>query len=165
MTTLEYFPGEGFVFEGKQVNWGSDRSVVRTDLGVLYEEEDRIVDLSEYFEGGESYTIEQRRDFYPGVEGAYSLYLNYDEEDRLTEFEVHSGIRILVKGKELNFEADIYPVLVVMNDLGEQGIELEEGNYLFNNFKMTIASAAATGGEGNGLAYFYAAENVVHLLG
>ena len=162
---LEYIPRVGFVFEGKEVRWRSSRSVVRGNLGGIFEEEDRMVDLSEYFEDGENHTIEQRRDLYHDEEESYCFYLNYDEEDLLTELEVHSGLAILVNGHEMQFDSDIYRILESMNDSGNRGIELEEGNYLFQDLKMTIASSAATGGDGNGLAYFYGAENVEHLLG
>lgn len=162
---LEYVPGSGFIFDGRQVVWGTDRDLVRGTLGVSFEEENRMVDLSEYFEDGERYTIEQRRDFYHSEERSYSFYLNYDDTDRLSELEVHSGLLISVNEMELQFESDIYPILDKMHDAGEQGIELEEGNYLFQELKMTVASSAATGGEGSGLAYFYAAESVEHLFG
>lgn len=162
---LEYIPRVGFVFEGKEVRWRSSRSVVRGNLGGIFEEEDRMVDLSEYFEDGENHTIEQRRDLYHDEEDSYCFYLNYDEEDLLTELEVHSGLAILVNGHEMQFDSDIYRILESMNDSGNRGIELEEGNYLFQDLKMTIASSAATGGDGNGLTYFYGAENVEHLLG
>lgn len=162
---LEYIPRVGFVFEGKEVRWRSSRSVVRGNLGGIFEEEDRMVDLSEYFEDDENHTIEQRRDLYHDEEDSYCFYLNYDEEDLLTELEVHSGLAILVNGHEMEFDSDIYRILESMNDSGNRGIELEEGNYLFQDLKMTIASSAATGGDGNGLAYFYGAENVEHLLG
>lgn len=165
MMKLEYIPKIGFVFDGKEVRWRSSRNVVRENLGREFEEEDRMVDLSEYFEDGESHTIEQRRDFYHDEGDSYCFYLNYDEEDLLTELEVHSGLTILVNGHEMQFNSDIYRILVLMNDTGNQGIELEEGNYLFQDLKITIASSAATGGEGNGLAYFYGAENIEHLLG
>ena len=139
--------------------------MVRGNLGGIFEEEDRMVDLSEYFEDGENHTIEQRRDLYHDEEDSYCFYLNYDDEDLLTELEVHSGLAILVNGHEMQFDSDIYRILESMNDSGNRGIELEEGNYLFQDLKMTIASSAATGGDGNGLAYFYGAENVEHLLG
>jgi|Wag4MinimDraft_19_1082662.scaffolds.fasta_scaffold00947_5 hypothetical protein len=165
MMRLEYVPGTGFIFDGRKVEWGTDRDLVRGVLGVSFEEENRMVDLSEYFEEGERYTVEQRRDFYHSEEKAYNFYLNYDDTDRLSELEVHSGLLISVNEMELQFESDINPILVMMNDSGEQGIELEEGNYLFRELRMTVASSAATGGEGSGLAYFYAAESVEHLLG
>ena len=43
-------------------------------------------------------------------------------------------------------------------------VELEEGNYLFKNLKISISNSESSGGEGNALSYFYASHNIDHLL-
>ena len=82
----------------------------------------------------------------------------------MSELEVHSGIQIRVKNIELKFQTDINESLKDLEKTGENYLETEEGNYLFENLKMTIASSESMGGKGNGLSYFYGAKDIEHLI-
>lgn len=159
-----YFPNTGFQIDTIAFNWKEDRSSVRIKLLNTHKEDDRIIEMSEFFGGDTSHNMEQRRDIYKDIKGAVNyFFLSYDAADRLCELEVHWGIEIKVKNIDLKFEEDINEPLKRLERIGEKYLENEEGDYLFENLKMTIANAESIGGEGNNLAYFYCAENIEHL--
>ena len=63
---------------------------------------------------------------------------------------------------EFGKDIDIY-----LNHLKLKGYhfkEIEQGNYLFEKLKITIADSESTGGDGNGLSYLYSGQDIEHLI-
>ncbi len=163
--TFEYLPSIGFKIDSILFKWDEKREVVREKLEGQHQEDDRIIDMAEFFDGNESQNIEQRRDIYTNFKSDHNyFFLSYDENDQIAELEIHWGIKIVVEKIELNFGVDIDQFLTQFSSIGEKYSEIEEGSYLFQNLKMNIANSESSGGEGNGLSYFYSAQNMNHLI-
>lgn len=163
--TIEYIPNTGFKINSVSFNWTDDRNAIRGNLNLKHKADDRVIDLAKYWDGDESKNIKQRRDIYEdyGANSSY-FFLNYSEDDKLEALEFHWGATIVVAGVELNFDKDIDDCVSRLDEIDSEKIELEEGNYLFKNLKITIASSESMGGEGNDLGYFYASRDISHLL-
>ena len=130
-----------------------------------HRDDDRIIEMAEFFGGDTSHNIEQRRDIYEDINNEKNyFFLSYDKDDKLSELEIHWGIEISVKKIELIFQKDTSKYLNEFNQIGENYLEVEEGNYLFENLKMLIANSESMGGEGNEFSYFYSANNIEHLI-
>ncbi|WP_299363163.1 hypothetical protein [Winogradskyella sp.] len=92
------------------------------------------------------------------------FFLNYNKNNLLSELEVHWGIKVWIDNIELDFEKDINTYLNELNSKGYNFKEIEQGNYLFEKLKITIADSESTGGDGNGLSYLYSGQNIEHLI-
>lgn len=162
---ITYVPNIGFQLDSENFNWNDGRDSVRHKLRNQHKDDDRVIEMSEFFGGDKSHDIEQRRDIYEDVNGEKNyFFLSYDEEDKLSELEINGGIEIFIKEIQLIFEKDINTYLEAFKKIGEKYVETEEGNYLFEDLKMTIANSESMGGEGNGLTYFYGARSIEHLI-
>jgi hypothetical protein len=163
--TIRYIPNNGFQISSKKFNWNEDRKSIQIKLQNQHENDDKIIEMADFFEGDKSHNIEQRRDIYKDINNEKNyFFLSYDKNDNLSELEIHWGIEILVEEVELRFQKDISKSLFELEQIGENYSEVEEGNYLFENLKMTIANSKSMGGKGNGLNYFYSAKNIEHLI-
>jgi len=162
---LIYIPKHGFQIESEKFNWNDDRTSVRKKLQNQHKDDDRVIEMADFFGRDKSHNIEQKRDIYQDINDSTNyFFLSYGKDDKLSELEVHSGIQIRVKNVELKFQTDINESLKELEKSGENYLETEEGNYLFENLKMTIANSESMGGEGNGLSYFYGAKDIEHLI-
>ena len=162
---IEYIPNNGFQINTEKLNWEENRISVRSKFQNQHKDDDKIIEMSEFFGGDKSHDIEQRRDIYQDINNDKNyFFLSYDKDDNLIELEIHRGVEILVKGIQLEFGKNINDFLQQFEEIGEKYTKTEEGNYLFNNLKMTIANSDTMGGEGNGLSYFYGAKNIEHLI-
>lgn len=162
---IKYLPNIGFQIDSEKFDWNKDRFSVRKKLQDRHKVDDKIFEMSKFFGGDKSRDIEQRRDIYQNInKGNNYFFLSYDKDDKLSALEVHWGIEVLVKEILLKFERDLSDYLKEIESTGESYSELEEGNYLFPNLKMTIANSESMGGDGNGLSYFYGALNIDHLI-
>lgn len=165
MMKIEYIPNIGFNIESLTFLWGQSRSEIREKLNYKYDEDDKIIKISDFLEGDISFNIKQKRDIYQNISNEKNyFFLNYNEENKLSEIEVHWGMTILTKGIELNFETDIDECLKLLESIGENYTEIDEGNFLFQNLKMTISSSESIGGEASRLSYFYASKDIEHLI-
>lgn len=161
---IEYIPNLGFIVNSQKFLWGQERNIIREYLKNQHTEEDKIIEMSEFFDGDTSFDIEQKRDIYHDINAEENyFFLNYDNDGNLEALEIHSGVLILIKDFELVFEKDINNYLKYFNSIGENYLEIEYGNFLFENLKMTIANSESMGGEGNGLSYFYSSNDIEHL--
>jgi len=153
---IEYIPDKGFRLNSNIFNWEDNRASVRQKLNNQHKEDDRIIEMAQFFGGDKSNDIEQRRDIYQNINNTKNyFFLSYDKEDRLNELEIHLGINVQINNVEMEFEKDIQIYIEKLQHIGYEWIELEKGNYLFEKLKMTIADSESIGGDGNGLSYFY----------
>ena len=165
MQKLEYLPDNSFTINNQTIVWHTDRSTVREALANSHNEDDSISDLSEFFDGDSSYNIETRRDIYTDFNNSENyFFFSYDKQDKITEIEIHSGFTISINGINITFGEDIAQVVNRLNTLDDNYLETEEGNYLFPDLKITVASDESMGGDGTGFSYFYAAKDITHLI-
>jgi hypothetical protein len=155
---VHYLPNEGFKIESKEIRWGQKRNLIRQILGEEFKQDDGIIDNSQFFDGDTSYNINYRRDLYQNFK------TSYDENDFLTELEIHQGIDISVVGITLTFGNDISKLIKEFKKHSYTPTVAKKGEYFFESLKMVIANSESMGGEGNGLDYFYAGADVSHVI-
>ncbi|OQP47728.1 hypothetical protein [Niastella populi] len=158
--TLTYQPDKGVFIDNKLLLWSSDRQQVRTLLNGKFEIADNVIDL-----GDATQSLIQRRDIYESYQGLDNFFfLNFDENEQLTEVEVHYGLTINVAGVIIDFSMDIEKAADLLCGISADKKQLSDGEYFFKNLKLTIASSDSMGGEGNDLSYFYCSKDVSHLV-
>lgn len=163
--TLSYQPDKSISINNTLLLWNTDRQIVRQLLNETFEIADSVIDLSEYNNGDNSQNIIQRRDIYKNYKGQDNFFfLNYDIEDKLRDIEIHHGFEITINGENFSFSMDIDKVVELLQNISGDKTQLSDGEYLFNNLKLTIASGEAMGGEGNRLSYFYCSKDITHLM-
>lgn len=162
--TLEYIPTSGFIFESFEFDWLTPREVIRAKLQNTHKDDDKVIELAQYFDGDESHNIHQFRDIYENYNSPKNyFFFTYDAKGFLIEVEVHWGIRIKIYDQYLDFEAPLAAIVDRLSLYDNSVRETEEGNYFFSKLKMTVATGESMGGDGDGLSYFYAGKNVDHL--
>jgi hypothetical protein len=158
--TLTYHPDKGILIGDRLLLWNTDREQARTLLNGEFEIEDNVFDLGDTFQN-----IVQQRDIYKNYQGENNFFfLNFDENEQLTEVEVHHGLQINVSGVIIDFSMDIEKAANLLERIAGDIKQLSGGEYFFKDLKLTIASNNAMGGEGNELAYFYCSKDVSHLV-
>jgi hypothetical protein len=163
--TLSYQPDKGITIDSTLLLWNTDRRNVRQLLNESFEIADSVIDLSKYNNGDMSRNIIQRRDIYTNFKGLDSyFFLNYDNEDKLREIEIHNGLEIDINGEKVSFSMDIDKVVELLQVISGDKIQLSGGEYLFKNLKLTVASGEVMGGDGNELSYFYCSKDITHLI-
>ncbi|MET0299288.1 MAG: hypothetical protein ABW036_05990 [Flavitalea sp.] len=163
--TLEYNPGSGFSFESFQFDWSTPRALIREKLNNTHKNDDKVIELAQYFDGDESHNIHQFRDIYENYNSSRNyFFLSYDKDGFLTEVEVHWGIPIKIHDQVLEFEAPLAQMVERLSLYDNTVKETEEGNYFFPKLKISVATGESMGGDGDGLSYFYAGKNVDHLM-
>ena len=161
---IEYLPNKGFILNSLKFEWNNERNSVREKLGMKHKEEDKIIDVAEFFDGDESMNIHQKRDVYKNLNSKKDLlFLNYDKNNRLRDLEVHYGFDILIDNIRLDFGTEITDLIKQFKNIGTEYSETEKGNYFLPKLKITIADSESMGGEGTGLDYFYATSDISHL--
>lgn len=162
--TLEYRPTAGLTINGKELNWGDDRQSTRKKLGIKYTEDDRLIDLASLSGGDLSQNIDVKRDIYGSPDNLFFFHLNYDAENKLESVEIHKCENVLLEAITLEFGRDINFIQNALLNLDTTGGVIDSGEFLFPQIKVVVASDDTMGGEGSGFAYFYAANNIQHLL-
>ena len=163
LMTIEYRPTQGFTINGKALNWGDDRPAVRKRLGIKYEEDDRLIDLSNFFNGDQSQNINVKRDLYGNATSAFSFHINYDQHHRLESIEIHKCAEVILKHVTLKFGEDLMTAMQSISTVDSNATETDNGEILYPELKMVVASSDSMGGDGNGLSYFYAAKDFIGL--
>ncbi|WP_343533944.1 hypothetical protein [Pedobacter sp.] len=161
--TIDYSPKSGFSIDKISIKWSESREVVREKLNQKHKEDDKIIELAQFFDGDKSYDINQLRDIYESSNLSKSyFFLNYDKNGGLSELEIHGGAKIMLHGIILEFEM---PIEIVLDKLSvfNEAYEANAGNYLFPNLNISISTDEAMGGEGKRLSYFYAAKDIQDL--
>jgi hypothetical protein len=162
---LEILPNKGFKLNSFIFNWSEERKSVRQKLKNRHKEDDRVIEMSQFFNGDTSHDIDQKRDIYQNLNGMKNyFFLSYDKDNLLSELEVHWGIKIWIDNIEMEFEKDINTYLNQLNSKGFDFKEIQQGNYLFEKLKITIADSESIGGDGNGLSYLYSGQSIEHLI-
>ncbi len=163
--TITYQPNKGFSLGDTLLLWETDRQKTRSLINDIYKISDSVTDLSQYYNGDTSQNIIQRRDIYTNYKGQDNFFfLNFDKNDRLIELELHQGFVININGVIFDFSMDIEKVAELLNSISGNKKQLSEGEYFFENLKLTIASGEASGGEGNEFSYFYCSKDIEHLI-
>ncbi|MFL1896689.1 hypothetical protein ACJRPK_13360 [Aquimarina sp. 2-A2] len=162
---IEILPHEGFKLNSDIFRWNDDRKSVRQKLKNQHKEDDKVIEMSEFFDGDTSHDIDQKRDVYQDISGTKNyFFLSYDKDNTLSELEVHWGLKVWIDNIELVFEKDINIYLNQLNSKGYDFKEIEQGNYLFEKLKITISDSESSGGDGNGLSYLYSGQSIEHLI-
>ncbi|WP_298427807.1 hypothetical protein [uncultured Kordia sp.] len=163
--TLEILPNKGFKLNSDIFNWSEEREFVRQKLKNRHKDDDELIEMSQFLNGDTSRYIDQKRDIYQDINGMKNyFFLSYNKDNLLRELEVHWGIKIWIEVIEMEFEKDINTYLNLLNSNGFDFKEIEQGNYLFEKLKITIADSESIGGEGNGLSYLYSGQSIGHLI-
>lgn len=158
--TLTYQPDKGVFIGDTLLSWGSDRLQARTLLNGKYEIGDNVIDL-----GDPDQNIIQSRDIYKNYQEKDNFFfLNFDENEQLTEVEVHQGLIINVAGVIIDFSMDIEKAADLLDGISSDNMRLSDGTYFFKDLKLTIASSETMGGGGNEMSYFYCSKDVSHLI-
>ena len=158
MTKLEYTPDVGIKLNSSTINWLQHRGNIRKLIDLPFEEEDKVIDL------GDNRSIQVKRDIYENVNsGDNYFFLNYNSENLLTEIEVQWGVNITVNDIDIDFKKNIRESVNGLCKLSHTYKEIEPGNYLFPDLKLTIADQNSLGGDGHNLGYFYASTDISHL--
>ena len=141
-----------------------ERDSVRECLDNKHKSDDRLIDVSQFFDGDKSKNIDQKRDIYENLYAENdSIFLSYDQNNLLTELEVHSGFDIILDGVKLEFGNETLDFIKKFQEKGIEWTEMESGNYLLPILKANIANSESLGGDGTGLRYFYGALDISHL--
>ncbi|MGS2727907.1 hypothetical protein ACU8DI_14955 [Psychroserpens sp. BH13MA-6] len=161
---IEYVPNRGFILNSVKIEWNDERNSVREKIGNKHKQDDKTIDVAQFFDGDESMNIHQKRDVYENLNSKNDmLFLNYDKDNKLRELEVHSGFSILINNVRLDFGNEISDFINQFQKNGIEYLETERGNYLLPKLKITIADSESMGGNGTGLSYFYATSDISHL--
>ncbi|WP_303317329.1 hypothetical protein Q4Q34_01390 [Flavivirga abyssicola] len=161
---IEYLPNKGFILNSVKIEWNDERNTVREKIGNRHKEDDKTIDVAQFFEGDESMNIHQKRDVYENLNSKNDiLFLNYNKDNKLKELEVHSGFDILIDNIRLGFGNEISDFINQFQKNGIEYSETEKGNYLLKKLKILIADSESMGGNGTRLSYFYATSDISHL--
>lgn len=146
---LQCVPGKEIIIDNIRLPFGTQRDLVRAKLDNTHKEHNEDFWVDTAFVG-------YRRDIYDQLESKSTyFFLNYDENDLLTEVEVHRCKRIKLFDIEFNFTDEID---LVAEELSHHSpiTEHEEGTYFFKGLNICIMDERSMGGEDNKiLSYFY----------
>ena len=68
----------GFILDSMEIKWNSERNSVREKIGNKHREDDKIIDVAQFFDGDERKNIHQKRDVYENLNSKNDkLFLNY----------------------------------------------------------------------------------------
>ncbi|CAF0810117.1 unnamed protein product [Adineta ricciae] len=164
---LIYIPDVGFTIDDhlgqRTITWNDQRKHIRKTIlkEYSYKKDDRLYDEVE---------LSQKRDIYHNNEVFFVL--SYDiSSNCLKELEIHHGIDIEINGVVIKFGDEMTTVTQKLRI--EPTILDEGGTYLFPSLKMTISNGRVMGDDDDdesdttsseNVAYFYASNNVDHLL-
>jgi len=165
-STLTYLPDKGFTINDRFLSWGLDRTIVREMLGGNFKDSDHTTDLSNYHNGNHEFDIIQRRDIYKNYNDCNNFFfLKYNSEHSLMELEISDGFIIEIHDTKIRFNITIAEAVLSLRTLSDKYTELSEGEYLFADLKLVVASSEAMGGGGDTVSYFYCSSDITHLLG
>ncbi len=161
-----YQPNLGFTINNATIPFGMNREAVRDALKGSYEEDNSTFDVSDLFDDeDDDFDFSQNRDIYSDLtrEGD-SIFISYDKNQAFTELEIHDGIAVVVEDFRFFKDQSITEILAWFKTKGFALTEVEPGNYAVAELKISVATHHAMGGDGDGLAYFYASNDISHLV-
>ena len=155
---FQYIPTRQIIIDGVVLEFLEQRDMVRKKLGVNYREDNQIIDL-----GDNASSISQRRDIYRNTNNSDNFFfLNYNQNDRLRDIEIHYCDKVKIFDIFFDFEENIDSIAAKLMRYSEYN-ERREGEYIFNDLKIVIMNKDQMGGEGNSLGYVYCTSDVTHL--
>ena len=161
---IEYLPNKGFIINSVKIEWNEEQNSIREKIGNKHKEDNKTIDVAQFFDGDESMNIHRKRDVYKNLNSKNGmLFLNYDKDGKLRELEAHSDFNILIDNIRLDFGNEILDFINQFQKNGIECLETEKGNYVLPKLKITIANSESMGGDGAGLSYFYATSDISHL--
>jgi hypothetical protein len=150
---VTYLPNLGIEIHSEKILWNESRQNIRVKLKQSHEDDDKEIDNSDFFDGDKSFNIIQKRDIYEDFENEKNLFFfSYDDENKLSEIEFHTGIELTIGNTKIEIGEDINRTI---GKLDNPYTENDEGNYFFNELKLNIANDEYMGGDGNSLSYIY----------
>lgn len=150
---VTYLPNLGIEIHSEKILWNESRQNIRVKLKQSHKDDDKEIDNSDFFDGDKSFNIIQKRDIYEDFENEKNLFFfSYDDEDKLSEIEFHTGIELTIGNTKIEIGEDINRTI---GKLDYPYTENDEGNYFFNELKLNIANDEYMGGDGNSLSYIY----------
>ena len=156
-----YLPPKKIFIDGVIIEFNEERKSIRSKLGTDYTEDNQVIQI------GNSATdlTYQRRDIFKNLNSTENFFfLGYDENDLLSEVEVHYCDEIKVNDFVFGFNDELDFVASGLNNYSSTK-KSGEGEYFFKEIKVSIMDKSQMGGEGSTLGYFYCAEDVTHLEG
>ena len=150
---IKYIPNLGIEIDSEKIFWEDNRKEIRLKLRNLHKENDFEMDNSESFGGDNSFNIVQKRDIYENIKNEENLFfLNYNNENELTEIEFHIGIKLNIGNETIEIGEEMISVLEKLNysNIGD-----EDGNFFLEELKLNISNDEFVGGDGSGLSYIY----------
>lgn len=155
---FQYVPTKQIIIDRVVLEFLEQRDLVRKRLGVNYREDNQIIDL-----GDDVSPVSQRRDIYQNINDSDNFFfLNYDQNDRLRDIEIHYCNKVRVFDIFFDFEEDIDSVATKLMRYSEYNKQ-SEGEYLFIDLKIVIVNKDQMGGEGNSIGYVYCSSDITHL--
>ncbi|MEC3907833.1 hypothetical protein VOI54_12460 [Tamlana sp. 2201CG12-4] len=156
---FEYYPDKGIKIDGLTLNWKENRTDNRKKLKNSHTAKDKTFDIGD----GKTLII-SRKDIYKNYNSKENyFFLKYDENDKLQELEVHIGATIKIIDFTIGFDQPLSNFIDELKDHKIEVTEMDRGNYLIPDYKMTMADDEHMGGNGFGLSYFYATDDISHL--
>lgn len=150
---VTYFPNLGIEIQSEKIIWNESRQNIRVKLKQSHKDDDKEFDNSDFFDGDISFNIIQKRDIYQDFENEKNLFFfNYNDENKLSEIEFHTGIELTIGNTRIDIGEDINKAI---EKLEYTYSENDDGNYFFNELKLNIANDEYMGGDGNSLSYIY----------
>ncbi|KIQ22761.1 hypothetical protein RT99_06625 [Flavobacterium sp. MEB061] len=150
---VTYFPNLGIEIQSEKILWNESRQKIRVKLKQSHKDDDQEFDNSDFFDGDISFNIIQKRDIYQDFENEKNLFFfNYNDENKLSEIEFHTGIELTIGNTRIDIGEDINKAI---EKLEYTYSENDDGNYFFNELKLNIANDEYMGGDGNSLSYIY----------
>jgi hypothetical protein len=154
--TITYIPNVGMTINKAEINWGTQREIIRKLLNNNHKAQDSINDDA---------NISQKRDVYKNYNGSDNFFfLNYNKNNKLIELEVHDGVEIIVGSALLSFEKELSAIVEDLQTISPLVTKIGDCEYFFKDLKLTISDLEAMGGDGSVLGYFYCSVNTDHLI-
>ena len=138
------------------------RQEVRSKLNEKYEEQNQVISVKEFLP--ESEDIISRKDIYRNFKRSnlWMVFI-YDENDKLTQFEMHSGEGVSIKKLNLYFNEHIDEAIKRLKNLNINHIYLSPEEIFIPDLKTVFASADHMGGDGKEIEYIYFSQKIDHL--
>ena len=159
-------PNLGLTVNETTISWKMNRREVRDLLKSAYEEDDSSFDVSDLFDGhDDDFDFTQNRDIYSDLANEGDLvFFNYDKNGALTDFEIHQNIAVLIDDFKFCDDQSIHEILDWFRLKQFTVTEVEPGNFAVAELKIAVATHESMGGDGDGLSYFYASDDISHLI-
>ena len=160
--SIEHKVDRGLQIFETEILWNMSRQEVRSKLNEKYEEHNQVISVKKFLPDSED--IISRKDIYSNFKGSKSwIVFIYNENDQLTEFEMHSGEGVSIKNLNLSFNEHIDVAKKRLKDLKINHIFLFPEEILIPEFKTLFASAEHMGGDGKKIQYIYCSQKIDHL--